>query len=318
MGIKGLKKYIKTCIFTKEISNYSNKKVAIDTSIFLYKFKYGGNNFLKSFKKQIDTLKKNNIFPIYVFDCSYNELKQETITDRRDKYIVLSNKIKDLEDKLNSLDIQVIEGGTDNRTKSALPEATQVLSPLASSSQREGFISSIENLQKQSIKVSKEDTENLKKLFDLCGINYIDSEPGYDAECICSNLCKDGVVDAVISNDIDSLAYGSIELIVNFNNANNVVESIKLEDVLEFLELEYSSFIRMCLLMGCDFFKGEFKYGPVKSHKAVKEGKFITENYNELMKIFTTPGGDYSGLQFENKEISDSEKIKKFINEWYP
>jgi flap endonuclease-1 len=304
MGIKGLKKYIKTCIFTKEISNYSNKKVAIDTSIFLYKFKYGGNNFLKSFKKQIDTLKKNNIFPIYVFDCSYNELKQDTITDRRDKYIVLSNKIKDLEDKLNSLDIQTQE----------------LVSPPSGEKKelevRQGFISSIEKLQKQSIKVSKEDTENLKKLFDLCGINYIDSEPGYDAECICSNLCKDGVVDAVISNDIDSLAYGSIELIVNFNNSNNVVESIKLEDVLEFLELEYSSFIRMCLLMGCDFFKGEFKYGPVKSHKAVKEGKFITENYNELMKIFTTPGGDYSGLQFENKEISDSEKIKKFINEW--
>jgi flap endonuclease-1 len=304
MGIKGLKKYIKTCIFTKEISNYSNKKVAIDTSIFLYKFKYGGNNFLKSFKKQIDTLKTNNIFPIYVFDCSYNELKQDTITDRRDKYIVLSNKIKDLEDKLNSLDIQTQE----------------LVSPPSGEKKelevRQGFISSIEKLQKQSIKVSKEDTENLKKLFDLCGINYIDSEPGYDAECICSNLCKDGVVDAVISNDIDSLAYGSIELIVNFNNSNNVVESIKLEDVLEFLELEYSSFIRMCLLMGCDFFKGEFKYGPVKSHKAVKEGKFITENYNELMKIFTTPGGDYSGLQFENKEISDSEKIKKFINEW--
>ena len=105
MGIKGLKKYIKSCIFYKDISDYSDSKVAIDTSIFLYKFKYGGNNFLRSFKKQIDTLQKYNITPIYVFDSSCNELKQDTITERRNKYIDLTQKINDLENELQCLDI---------------------------------------------------------------------------------------------------------------------------------------------------------------------------------------------------------------------
>jgi hypothetical protein len=69
----------------------------------------------------------------------------------------------------------------------------------------------------------------------------------------------------------------------------------------------------MCMVMGCDFFKGEYKYGPVKSHKAIKNGEFITDDYNELMKIFTTPGGDFTDLKFENKENSEKKEILSFV-----
>ena len=328
MGIKGLKKYIKSCIFPKDISDNSGMRVSIDTSIFLYKFKYGNNNFLRSFKKQIDTLRKYNITPIYVFDSTHNEFKQDTITDRRNKYDNLSKKIKGLEEELQSLNIKNVNEVKDevknvNEVKDEVKNVNEVKDEVKNVNEDKDEVKSekelkynIAWLQKQSIKVSQIDITNLKQLFDLCGIHYIDSVPGYDAECICCNLCKDGIVDAVISNDIDSLAYGSKELIVNFNNSNTEVESIKLTNVLEFLELDYNSFIRMCLVMGCDFFKGEFKYGPVKSHKAVKNGEFITDNYNELAKIFTTPGEDFAEFEFNSKEISEEKKIISFVNQW--
>ena len=72
MGIKDLKLLIKKhcpgTITTIEYEELRNKTIAIDISIYLYKFKYGNNNFLLNFIKQIYKLKEFEITPIYVFD----------------------------------------------------------------------------------------------------------------------------------------------------------------------------------------------------------------------------------------------------------
>lgn len=250
MGIKGLNKIIDS----KElkIDDFKDSRVAIDTSIFLYKFKYG-DNFIKSFYTQIVRFKKLNIKPIYVLDNKPHGLKKETIMYRKKR----SNKIKE--------QIEEIE------KKEEIEQDKEKL----------------DKLKRQNINITKEDIVKLKKLFELCNVTYIEAPVGYDAEAICSKLSIKNEVEAIISNDIDVIAYGGKCLITNMKNSSKDVKVYYLDEILEKLELEYIDFVRMCLVTGCDFHKGEYKYGPKKSLKAIKDGKFKTDEYNELCKIFT-------------------------------
>lgn len=70
MGVKGLSKFLKKYAKECTMAELANKNIAIDTSIYLYKFKYNtvGNEFIRKFLYQIVTFKKNNIKPLYVFD----------------------------------------------------------------------------------------------------------------------------------------------------------------------------------------------------------------------------------------------------------
>lgn len=280
MGIRGLRKYISGCVRQMKIEEYRGKRVAVDTSIYLYKFKYGGN-YLGSFNKQIEKLRKYEIEPIYVLDTKPNKLKKDVIDERREKLEKISERIEKLENDIRECDIS-------NET--------------------------LDKLKKQYIKVTKEDVNDLKKLFDMCGVNYLEGNEGYDAEGVCSVLSKKGVVDAVISEDIDTLCYGGVELITKFNNKNDDIEVIILSEVLEELKIEYEDFVRMCLISGCDFHKGEFKYGPSKSHKTVMKGGFKTEEYKELAKIFMEVEVECEDI-FKMKKGSNKKEIKEFIAE---
>jgi 5'-3' exonuclease len=250
MGVKGLNKIISSK--EMKINDFKGHKMAIDTSIYLYKFKYG-DNFIKSFFNQIKRFHKLNIRPIYVLDNKPNELKRDTLEIRKKRTSKIKEKIDEIENK----------------------------------EEEEQDIEKLNKLKRQNIKISKEDIDKLKELFEKCNVSYIEAPPGYDAEAICSKLNIEGKVEGVVSNDIDVLAYGGKCLITNMKNNNSEVKVYYLDDVLKELQLEYDGFVHMCLVMGCDFHKGEYKYGPKKSLKAVKEGKFKTEEYKELSKIFT-------------------------------
>ena len=72
MGIKDLngflKEHVPEALSIKHFNELSGKTVAIDTSIYFYKFLYKNERFLESFFNQIAHLRQYNITPIYVFD----------------------------------------------------------------------------------------------------------------------------------------------------------------------------------------------------------------------------------------------------------
>ena len=87
MGIKNLnsflEKHAKMAINEHNLSRYKNKKIAIDTSIFLYKFMYSGK-FLESFINQVYHFRRFDIIPIYVFDGAPPKEKQEVLDNRKE------------------------------------------------------------------------------------------------------------------------------------------------------------------------------------------------------------------------------------------
>ncbi len=87
MGVKGLSKFLAKYGKSIDFKYLEGKKIAIDTSIFLYKFKYNteGNDFLKRFIYQIQNFRKHSITPIYVFDGECPPEKKETQAKRKEQ-----------------------------------------------------------------------------------------------------------------------------------------------------------------------------------------------------------------------------------------
>ena len=289
MGIARLKQYIKSCIKTKSLEDYRGCKMAVDTSIYMYKYKYGGN-FLRLFNNQIKKFRKYDIDPIYIFDGRPNERKL-VIKERKERREMM-------EEKLESLRITDNEINTRNESNETESDARK---------------KEIAKAEKQIIKVTKEDNDNLKKLLDMNGVNYWDKCDGYDAEGVCSLLSKRNDVNVVLSCDIDTLTYGGVEVILNIDK-NDRVEVLRLDDILEYLKLSYPEFVRMCIMCGCDYYKGEKGFGPSKSHKMIlkEEGKgVVTDEYMDLMKIFMDV--DMEQLEWLEKVCEKKKEIDEFV-----
>ena len=85
MGIKNISKILKKYGKEVELKDFRDQKIAIDTSNYLYKFKYKtkDNDFLKKFMNQIYIFKNYNITPVYVFDSQPLLEKQDTLEKRK-------------------------------------------------------------------------------------------------------------------------------------------------------------------------------------------------------------------------------------------
>jgi hypothetical protein len=98
MGIKLLNKFLlKQCkdeIKCVKLSSLSDKCIAIDTSIFMYKYESEGN-LIENMNKLIKVLLNNKIIPIFVLDGKIMENKKEIISIRKElKKISKTKKLK--------------------------------------------------------------------------------------------------------------------------------------------------------------------------------------------------------------------------------
>ena len=115
MGIKGIIKILpdpKTVV----PSEYINKTILVDTSIFLYKYIYGyKENFLNGFKSLIKNWKNSNL--IFIFDGPPPVLKQKLLAKRKEirnnkqdsdstKIVVTKEIVQELKDFLDSSNIK--------------------------------------------------------------------------------------------------------------------------------------------------------------------------------------------------------------------
>ena len=83
-------------------------------------------------------------------------------------------------------------------------------------------------LEKLSTRVTQEMIDDIKKLLGLLGISYIHPEVG-EGEAYASELCRMGVVDYVLTEDADTMAYGCPKLI-----RKNVDKNLKRKDYFGF------------------------------------------------------------------------------------
>lgn len=86
MGIRALNKFLqakcKSSIKSIHLSELSGKKIAVDISIYLYKY-ISENALLENLYLMISIFRENNIIPIFIFDGKPPTEKNDTIASRK-------------------------------------------------------------------------------------------------------------------------------------------------------------------------------------------------------------------------------------------
>jgi flap endonuclease-1 len=99
-------------------------------------------------------------------------------------------------------------------------------------------------------------------------------------------LCKAGKVSAVLSEDIDCLAFGAPRLIKGFPNNENICCEINFEIVLDCLCINYSNFVEMCVISGCDYSKGIKGVGIFKAYELIQEHNSLEKFISSYPSLF--------------------------------
>lgn len=281
MGIKSLSKFLRTkCpeIFqTIHVSEYAFKKVAIDVSLYMcnYKSLYG-DDWLRAFIRLVSCLRENELHCVFIYDSGAPPEKQAERQERREQRAKMEERLEVIEHAL----LEYKEKG----------EASDILYEFQEKRKIDGGINlftgkkmlnvqgieyAVEKMRKQMFTLSESDFENTRTLFKILDVPYINSD--MEAETLCSDLCIQGKVDAVLSEDTDVLAYSCPVFLTKMNTAESSCIKIKYEDVLKGLDLSSNQFLDFCIMCGTDYNKNIFKVGPVKAYQYIKEYGSIEE-----------------------------------------
>ena len=106
MGIKHLNRYLQQeCskgINKIPLNDLRGKKIAIDTSIYLYRF-MGENALLENFYLMISIFREYNIIPLFVFDGKPPKEKNDLLKKRKEEKTIAQKKYIELEQTLNDV-----------------------------------------------------------------------------------------------------------------------------------------------------------------------------------------------------------------------
>ena len=317
MGIKGLGDLIKTVQRTKHISHFKDLTCTIDKSGFDYQFlrspnyqRLHKNPILYGYLRQIDMLQSYNIKPIYILDGKPPKEKSMTTLSRRKTKANNIQRLEDLkqqldpifsqkrrlstdstlntnniEDLINQNDITLTDDSSDQLNDDDDTVSTDDESETIFDKRRkqELLMEQIEKKERQILYPTREDRELCKKLFELLGVDYIQSSS--EADPIIYQLINDGEAHFAISKDYDILTYGTPTLITNLSLRQDA-EMYNLDEVLQELEMTQSEFMELCVMCGCDYVSNIKGIGPKTALKYIKKHGSIQNTVDNLAVSF--------------------------------
>merc|ERR1712060_819903 len=123
---------------------------------------------------------------------------------------------------------------------------------------------------KQTVRVTKEQNEEVKTWVRLMGLPVVDAPS--EAEATCAALCRDGKVYGAATEDADCLTFGTRTLIRNLMAAESqkkTILEVTLAVALEQLNVTMDQFINFCILCGCDYCDTIKGVGPSTAMKLI-------------------------------------------------
>lgn len=285
MGIKNLNALIKTHslrgVNKVNLKSYENKTLGIDAMLYLYKFLYGNKNHIDGLFFQVNKLKKFKIKPVFIFEGKPPKEKEKTLVKRRKNKLKIKSKIQTLKENIEEIENDV----TKNMEEKQLA--------------REFILKQIDNLDKGLVYIDDNIISSCKKLLEYMGISYIVAP--CEAEQYCAVLSKNNLIDAVLSDDMDTLAFGANIVLREFSNRSDYVMEYDLKNIISEMSLNYSRFIDLSILCGNDYvgrLKGFNHYeifNLIKEHQNIEkliDKKIIVsktiDDYNKLRDIYNS------------------------------
>jgi flap endonuclease-1 len=142
-------------------------------------------------------------------------------------------------------------------------------------------------------------SEHLKSLASVVGVPSITAPS--ESEMLGAALCRDGVVDTVLSNDVDTLLFGSPHVTKQFQSSNGRILRVKLTELESRIALDIELLRDLAILCGCDFHKEGVKgIGP-------RKGAILLQRHGGLVEVLKSKGFNHSQREgyIEAREIFD-------------
>lgn len=227
MGIKCLLKFINETTDVVKVTNieqYKYKRVAVDISLMMYKIIISVRNSGSDYTNQQGQVTSHILG---LFNKTIEFLKNGIIP-----VYVFDGKPPELKNKVindrRNVKIKAIE-----KMEQATTDAEKI------------------KYFKKCVSISKQQWEQCKDLLNTMGIPWIHAPEEADSQC--AYLSREGFVEAVLTDDMDILTFGSCKIIKNLLSKKNKPTEISLVNVLETLKLSLDEFIEFCILLGCDY-----------------------------------------------------------------
>ena len=229
MGIPNLNKFFidnckKNSIQKTHLSSLSGKVIAVDTSIYLYKFA-ADNTLIEHFYLMISIFRKYNIIPIFVFDGKPPKAKRELLLKRRQQR-------KQSEEQYNKLKMEI----------DSLPY---------DSDDRFEMQKELELLKRESTSISYDNLAVVKSIIKSYGVTYEQAEG--EADILCVQLVNSGKAWGCMSDDMDMFVYGCSRVFRHFSLVNHNVIFYNFSAILNDLEMDIKTFREIAVLSGTDY-----------------------------------------------------------------
>ena len=229
MGIRYLNRFLRENAYPAikmiSLAELSGKKIAIDISIYMYKYA-AENTLIENMYAMLSMFRYYNIIPIFVFDGKPPAEKKELLLKRRsdrkeslDEYDKLQNILK------NNNDIEEYE--------------------------KQEILGQMDILKRNFIKIKKTDIDIVKRLIRAYGATYYDA-PG-EADELCALLTIKGKVWATLSEDMDMFVYGCNHIIRYLSLLNHSAVLYDMKSILQNLGITQKELREICILSGTDY-----------------------------------------------------------------
>jgi 5'-3' exonuclease len=305
MGIKNfhqvIKKYAPGAYADLSFADLEGKWLGIDVSCFIYRYMvgFGKQRWIDGLIHLFVALRSHGIKFVLIFDGTAPSEKDKERQKRKDADDKRQQKAEDilwLIEHLESLEMKSLVCQTDEELSRANRVATP--SPLGSPVVHlEELHADLKKVESQCVLIRKKDTDALKELAECMGIVYIQA-PG-EAEAFGAYLSVHGILDGMITDDTDVLAYGCNYYRISLKERTvQCIEHLELCGEIDFTPNQLTD---LAILLGNDYNTNMPGIGPVKAINLLREHKSIegilenTENdgsvlnYIRSRELFSVP-----------------------------
>lgn len=326
MGINGLIPFLKKnavdAFSIISLNSFANQRIAIDISLYMYKYKVVyGEDWISGIIQLFTTLRENAIHPIIVFDGEAPTEKLEEQKNRRlareernNRYQFLMTKMDEYnENGVVSNELQEFYNKiVVNSTKKNLLQIQEPPSEFNANVVSE----KLTRMNNQNVRVTYRDIQLVHDLLKVMCIQSIQAPT--EAEGLCAWLCIKNIVSAVLTEDTDVLAYGTPIFLNKLNTTNSSCTQILYPTLLEKLKLTQEQMTDLCIMCGCDYNQRVKNVGPARILK-------FLHKYNSFDKIVENETKyDFAPIRMDTvkKLFMEQECIENVINEiktdeWY-
>lgn len=291
MGIRCLNRFIQnrcvTASFRTHLKEFTGKRIAVDTSIYMYKYS-GEGALLENMYLMGSIFRHYNIHAVFVFDGPPPPQKTELIELRRKKkedakrqYDTLAKIVKDKKEEI--------------ATKTSTSVTTTEIDDITET---------MRELKKQFVRLRDCDIASVKELLVSFGFTIIDAEG--EADALCANLSLKKRVDACLSDDTDMFVYGCPIVLRNISLLNHSVISYNMAEILKSLSLTQQEFKMMCVVCGTDYSNIHSSHSPDSVYRQLKLFKALS--HKDQAKYHDSGGGFYDWYACQLRKTTKPEK----------